>query len=148
MDLQEVECGDMDWINLAQDRDSCQALVHAVMKLQVPCSILIIISTSSCFCHLYAVFLQLCIWRSNLLSQLMVHVMLFPITVILYFYISTFWSLYAVPNMTVLCSSLISCFPGMLLIYFLNYLEMVPVASITIGITSVFTVHVLLFFFL
>ena len=81
-----------------------------------------------------------------LLSQLMLHVMLFPIIIILYFYISTFWSLCAVPNMTVLCSSLISCFPGMLLIYFLNYLEMVPIASITIGITSVFTVRMLLFF--
>jgi hypothetical protein len=79
-------------------------------------------------------------------SQLMAHVMLFPFIIIFCFYISTFWSLCAVPNMAVLCSSLISCFPGMLLRYFLNYLEMVPVASITIGVTSVFTVHVLLFF--
>ena len=36
MDLQEVGCGYMDWIGLAQDRDRCRTLVSAVMNLGVP----------------------------------------------------------------------------------------------------------------
>jgi len=36
MDLQEVGCGYMDWIGLAQDRDRWRTLVCAVMNLGVP----------------------------------------------------------------------------------------------------------------
>jgi hypothetical protein len=35
MDLQEVGCGGMDWIELAQDRDRWWVLVYVVMNLQV-----------------------------------------------------------------------------------------------------------------
>jgi len=36
MDIQEVGCGYMDWIGLAQDRDRWWMLVSAVMNLRVP----------------------------------------------------------------------------------------------------------------
>jgi hypothetical protein len=34
MDLQEVGCGSMDWIKLAQDRDRWWALENAIMNFQ------------------------------------------------------------------------------------------------------------------
>ena len=36
MDLQEVEFGGMDWIDLAQDRDGYWALVNVIMNLRFP----------------------------------------------------------------------------------------------------------------
>ena len=49
----------------------------------------------------------------------------------------------AVPNMAVFCSSLTLCFPGMLLTYYLNDFEIVPIAPIITGITFVVVVVVI-----
>ena len=53
-----------------------------------------------------------------LLFLFMVLISLVSVLNLLYFYISTFRSMYAVPYMAVFCSSLTSWFPGMLLTYF------------------------------
>jgi hypothetical protein len=55
-----------------------------------------------------------------LLLQFIVDTMLFPTINVLYFYISTFRSMWAVLNMAVFCCSLI-CFPGMLPRYVCTY---------------------------
>jgi hypothetical protein len=65
----------------------------------------------------------------------MVPLSLVPALALLYFHVSTFRSMRAVSNMAVFCGSLTLWFPGMLLTYFLNDFEMVPVAPITTGIT-------------
>jgi hypothetical protein len=36
MNLEEVGCGDVDWIGLAQDRNRWRALVNSVLNLRVP----------------------------------------------------------------------------------------------------------------
>ena len=76
-----------------------------------------------------------------LLLLFMVLISLVSVLNLLYFHISTFRSMSAVPIMAVFCSSLTSWFPGKLLTYFLNDFEVVPVAPIIIGITFVFTFH-------
>ena len=87
-----------------------------------------------------------CVPRENsvaaiLLLLFIVLISLVSVLNLLHFYVSTFQSMCAVPNVAVLCSSLTSCFPGMLLTYFLNDFEIVPVASVITGITFVFTFH-------
>jgi len=76
-----------------------------------------------------------------LLLLFMVLISLVPVLNLLYFYISTCCSICAVPNMAVFCSSLTSCFPDMLLTYFLSDFEIVPVAPIITDITFVYTFH-------
>ena len=73
--------------------------------------------------------------------QFMEHVMQFPMLNVLHFNISTSRSLCAVPNLAVSCSSLISCFSGMLLRYCASDCEMVPVAPIINGSKFVLTCH-------
>ena len=73
-----------------------------------------------------------------LLLLCMVLISLVSVLNILYFYSITFRSMCAVPNMAVFCSSLTSCFPGMLLTHFLNDFEIVPIAPI---ITDIFALH-------
>jgi hypothetical protein len=36
MDLEEVGCGVMDWLDVADGRDRWRALVNAVMNMRVP----------------------------------------------------------------------------------------------------------------
>ena len=81
-----------------------------------------------------------------LLLLFMVLISLVSVLNLLYFYISTFRSMCAVPNMAVFCSSFTSCFPGMLLTYFLNDLEIFPVAPIITGITFLYIPHALYFY--
>ena len=74
-----------------------------------------------------------------LLLLFMVLISLVSALNLLYIYISTFRSMCAVPNMVVFWNSLTSCCPGMLLIYFLNDFEIVPVVPINTGIAGIIT---------
>jgi hypothetical protein len=67
-----------------------------------------------------------------LLFLFMVPVSIVPALTLLYFYITTFRSMCAVHNMADFCSSLTSCVPRLLLMYFINDFEMVPVIIIII----------------
>jgi hypothetical protein len=60
----------------------------------------------------------------------MVSISLAPVLVLMYFYINTFQSMCAVPNMAVFCSSLTSRIPGMVLTYFLNDFEVVCILDV------------------
>ena len=81
-----------------------------------------------------------------LLLLFMVLISLVSVLNLLYFYISTFRSMCAVPNTAVFCSSLSSCFPGVLLTYFLNDYEIFSVAPIITGITLCFYIPHALYF--
>ena len=72
----------------------------------------------------------------------MAHVILFPMLNVSYVYISIFRSKRAVPNVAVFCSSLMSCFPAILLGYFLNDFDMLPIFLVIIGFSFVFTSHI------
>jgi hypothetical protein len=76
--------------------------------------------------------------------QSVLHVMLFrPVKYASCVYISTLRSMCAVPSMAIFGSSLILCFPGMLLRYCLSDFdfEMVPVVPIITGIIFSCTFH-------
>ena len=81
-----------------------------------------------------------------LLFLFMVLISLVSVLNLMYFYISTFRSMCAVPNMAVFCSSLTSWFPGMLLTYFLNVFEIVPVARIVTGITFIIIIIIIIIY--
>ena len=105
-------------------------------------------ASSSPLCTVFIlIFLRQTMSLGNTVLQLfccylfMVLISLVSVLNLLYFYISTFRSMCAVPSMAVFCSSFTSCFPGMLLTYFLNNFEIVPVAPIITGITLIFTFH-------
>jgi len=84
---------------------------------------------------------------ANLLLLFMVLISLVSVLNLLSFYISTFRSMCAVPNMAVFCSSLTPYFPGKLLTYFLNDFETISVAPIITGITFFFCIPHALYFY-
>jgi hypothetical protein len=83
---------------------------------------------------------SVCVVAAILQLQRMIHVMLLVRLHVLHFHISTSRSVCIVPQVAVYYSSLISCFPGLLVGYFLNDLEVVPIADIIIDTTL--TLHI------
>jgi hypothetical protein len=79
-----------------------------------------------------------------LLLLFMVPVSLVPALALLFFHVSTFRSMCAVPNMAVFCSSLTSWFPGTLFTYFLNDFEIVPVAPVLLLLLLLYLLLLLL----
>ena len=73
----------------------------------------------------------------------MVHVIPCKMLNVLYFYFYTFQSMWAVPSTIVVCTSLILCFPVMLLGYFLSDSEMIPVTLITL-LVSLFIIIIII----
>jgi len=75
----------------------------------------------------------------------MVPLSLVPSSALLFFYVSTFRSMCAVPNMAVFCSFLTSWFRRISLTYCLNYFETVPIAPI---ITGIFIIIIIIIIFI
>jgi len=74
--------------------------------------------------------------------QFVLHVTIFPKLNVVYFrHISTYRNTRTVLNMAVVCSSLMSCFPGMKFRYFLNDFQMVPCVPTITEVTFVFTLY-------
>jgi hypothetical protein len=77
--------------------------------------------------------------------QLILGVILSPVMIVLHFYIITFCSMCAVHNMVVFCSALMSCCAGILLRYFMNDNEMVPVVCVITGMTIIIIIIIIIF---
>jgi len=69
---------------------------------------------------------------------------LVPSSALLFFYVSTFRSMCAVPSIAVFCSSLTSWFRLMSLTYCLNYFETVPIATIITGIIIIIIIIIII----
>ena len=78
---------------------------------------------------------------SILLLLIMVLISLVSVLNLLYFYVSTFPTMCAVPNMAVFWSSLTSRFPGMLLTYFLNELIIIMIIITIIVIIIIIIIN-------
>ena len=118
-------------------------VTRPVLEYEWPLLLLLLLSSSSSpLCSVFIlIFLRQTMSLANSVAAVLLLLSLVSVLNLLYFYVSTFRSVCAVPNMGVYCSSFTSCFPGMLLTYFLNDFEIVPVAPIITGITFVFTFH-------